>query len=491
MTLTCFKTFCRSFCQCGPSIEDVEMEEIGSIQAKDGTVPMQPTENTTNKLGNEPQPDSQSEAASVESKGVRPSVEPGDKEEPDDAKKPDAVSAQPDISDQDADAAGGNAAAADQPQDEAAAAVESEKNREEELVDNFAGSSPATTENQSVPRKDAEAGGDDRCSSKPELVHAAPDLKNTAQAHQDETHDQTTKSDSAISARASEISQPGRGGNSKKQAADGTAAGVEKSDNKLVTEGKVATSNVSSEPGAVDPDTIGSSSIMESPPESVNHGDLADSGRKGAAKSNLEVEEANGRETIATLDQSGNPGALDISEDVKLSQELKKASMSQDVVQKPVNAGKAEGHVVAHGNWRSSDSPRGEKKQDCPGGPGASATVEEFHLDEQLKDFNCKLKLKPIVAGDNHTVCVSVRNYKEGSIPQPHPAKRRDKWDSSHVGMPFSSKNEFPVKEGNQTVIKERFIFQILMTELTKIMCSLRHLLVQLDNWISISFSRL
>ena len=454
MTLTCFKTFCRSFCQCGPSIEDVEMEEIGSIQAKDGTVPMQPTENTTNKLGNEPQPDSQSEAASEESKGVRPSVEPGDKKEPDDAKKPDAVSAQPDISDQDADAAGGNAAAADQPQDEVAAAVESEKNREEELVDNFAGSSPATTENQSVPRKDAEAGGDDRCSSKPEQVHAAPDLENLSQPHQDETNDQT--------ATTTKISQPGRGGNSKKQASDGTAAGVEKSDNKLVTEGKVATSIVSSEPGAVDPDTIGSSSIVESPPESVNHGDLADSGRKGAAKSNLEVEEANGRETIATLDQSGNPGALDISEDVKLSQELKKTSMSQDVVHKIVDSGNAEGHEGAHGNQLS---PKGEKEQDCPGGPGATATVEEFHLDEQLKDFNCKLKLKPIVAGDNHTVCVSVRNYKEGSIPLPHPAKRRDKRDSSHVGMPFSSKNEFPVKEGNQTVIKERFIFLILKTE--------------------------
>ena len=91
--------------------------------------------------------------------------------------------------------------------------------------------------------------------------------------------------------------------------------------------------------------------------------------------------------------------------------------------------------------------------------------VEESHLREQLKDFNSYLKLVPIVVSYDHTVCVSVRNYKEGSIPQPHPAKRRDKWDSSHVGMPFSSKNEFPVKEGNQTVIKERFIFQILMSE--------------------------
>lgn len=457
------KTFYRSLCQCGSAYaedDDVDMVEIVDVsppqvegiipKAEDGAFARQPMKDSNSDPGNELQSYSQRDVASEESKEVPTLVDRADDKKPGDGKLADPVDpidpldrvdAPPEQGGVDAGAAGGNAAADDdQPQD-AVVVTESEKIGADKLSE----SSPATE------KEDSKASGD-------ELDQA---FENLPQANaSDETEEQVAQADLPISSTASEIIQPDPRNNSMKQVADATA-GSETLDSNMKTEDEIETSNLIGKPTAADSDT--KDSTNQSLPESLNHDNLTDSGRKRASNKELEGQKVKEGSSIALVEESGNPKAQDATEDAELFQELEKASVTLYAEPKSFNSDKALEATANEGadlNQHSTAAVEGKKDEDFHDGARAEAVKlqsspvqieqQEVHLREQLKDFNSYLKLEPIVVGYDHTVCVSVGNYKEGTIPQPYRAKKRERRDAFHVRMPFSSEHEFPAKEGEQ-----------------------------------------
>ena len=321
------KTFYRSLCQYDSATADnvdVEMEEIVDVsppqvvvsfiqKADDGALARQPMKDSNSDPGNELQSYSQRDVASEESKEVPTLVDRADDKKPGDGKLADPVDpidpldrvdAPPEQGGVDAGAAGGNAAADDDQPLDADVVTESEKIGAEEICeDKLSESSPATE------KEDSKASGDERCAKLDQAYENLPQANAS-----DETEEQVAQPDLPISSTASEIIQSDPRNNSMKQVADGSA-GCETLDNNMKTEDELNTSNLIGKPTAADSDT--KDSTNQSLPESVNHDNLTDSGRKRASNKELEGQEVKEGSNIVMLEQSGNPNAQDAAEDAE------------------------------------------------------------------------------------------------------------------------------------------------------------------------------
>eukprot|EP00088_Acartia_fossae_P037077 TRINITY_DN3826_c0_g1_i16.p1 TRINITY_DN3826_c0_g1~~TRINITY_DN3826_c0_g1_i16.p1 ORF type:complete len:844 (-),score=158.13 TRINITY_DN3826_c0_g1_i16:70-2601(-) len=57
----------------------------------------------------------------------------------------------------------------------------------------------------------------------------------------------------------------------------------------------------------------------------------------------------------------------------------------------------------------------------------------------------------------SHTVLVDLNSLRENRVPSPYPKERVDKWDASHVRLPWSSSSRYPVTIGNREQLFQRW----------------------------------
>ncbi|XP_066456517.1 poly(ADP-ribose) glycohydrolase isoform X1 [Eleutherodactylus coqui] len=87
------------------------------------------------------------------------------------------------------------------------------------------------------------------------------------------------------------------------------------------------------------------------------------------------------------------------------------------------------------------------------GGKKSEDTSKTSWLGTPLAEMNrmpvCNMQEQALRPSPNHTVTVKFDKLQENVVPLPHPTSFIDKWDSTHVKMPCSQMNLYPVDDQN------------------------------------------